>query len=608
MLRHISNSRDFAFFDLVCASVSGLIWFFLPEFKWWPLLLAVLPWFLRLLVGYFPFKRTLFDLPILFFLLTAGLGVWASYDTTNAWEKYWVVVGAIFIYYALAGQPKSNLTYILAVMTGLGVVIASSMFLDTKLSEYTPDLPIIQRFLTGWEATRPELHVTALPPNISGGIIAILLPFSLLLSVEILSKNRAKWNILALLPVFLMVGALFLSSSRGAWGGIAAAVVVLLLIYGSRYTKRYLHPYFRVFLTLVFIAAVFVGVRYIVVDSERLANTFEQAPVSPFGNSRLDLITNSWDLVVDYLFTGGGLRAFPGLYSRYILLIPVLFFEYSHNLYLDIALEQGLVGVLSFIWIISGSLLIGIKRLLKKQDFSQFDYLQLTIVAGLVIVILHGLIDNPLYGMKGTPLLFLLPGLNIALIDTEFPSKTEQRAPSSLFQNKTVWGSILFGLMLLFISQPVINSVKATWYANLGSIYMSKVELSDFPANRFDILSEYEYSGLIEGFFAQTLAHDPSNTTANYRSGLLASQKGDFTAAVAYLRRAYEENSRHRGIRKALGYNYAWAGHPEHAAGLLSEIPEAGYELEVYIWWWETQSRPDLALKSQIALEHLSED
>jgi hypothetical protein len=34
-----------------------------------------------------------------------------------------------------------------------------------------------------------------------------------------------------------------------------------------------------------------------------------------------------------------------------------------------------------------------------------------------------------------------------------------------------------------------------------------------------------------------------------------------------------------------------------------AEIPEARYELEVYVWWWETQGRPDLAAKSQAALD-----
>jgi hypothetical protein len=86
-LKQLVNSRWFPVLDLVCASAASLVWFLRPELSWWPLLLALLPWFIRLASGYFPFKRTPFDLLLLFFLITAGLGVWVSYDTPGALGK-----------------------------------------------------------------------------------------------------------------------------------------------------------------------------------------------------------------------------------------------------------------------------------------------------------------------------------------------------------------------------------------------------------------------------------------------------------------------------------------------------------------------------------------
>ncbi len=607
MLKNKINSRWFSVFDLACASASSLAWFFRPDLGGWPLLLALLPWFLRSIAGFFPFKRTPFDLPLFFFLLTAGLGVWASYDTAGAWDKFWLLVGGIFIYYALAGQPRSNFNLVTSMVAGLGSLIALSVFFDTNLPGYTPDLAIIKRVLSEWVALRPSFQIDALSPNVSGGILAMLLPFSLILS-RIAFKRGIAHGMFSLLPAVLMMGGLFLTSSRGAWAGIAVAAVVLLLLIGSRYIVRYIKPTFLIILSILLIAGVILGIRFAIIESEFVARTLDRFPGFPFGLSRLDLIANSWNLLADFPFTGGGLRAFPGLYSRYILLIPFLFTEYSHHLFMDIFLEQGVIGGLSFMVVLFGSLFWGMVRFARPQSQGQAAYFQLSVIAGLVIVSIHGLIDDPLYAMRGTPLLFLLPGINAALGYAEKSiSTTELIAPVGLLKNKPVWGSILLVFFLSpFLVQSSIKSISAVWYANLGSVHMSKAELRGFPTNKFEALAERDAFEHFEGYFFQALSQDPENITANYRLGLLASQKGDFSTAVTYLEEAYQGNNHHRGIRKALGYNYAWDAQPGQAAEILKGIPEAKQELETYVWWWGTQSRKDLASNSRVALEHLT--
>jgi putative inorganic carbon (hco3(-)) transporter len=607
MLKEKINTRWFQLFDLVCASMSGLAWFFWPELGGWPLTIALLPWILRLIAGSFPFKRTPFDLPLLIFLLTAGLGVWASYNPTIAWEKFWLLVGGIFLYYALAGQPRSNYNLILAMLASLGSFIALSVLFDSNLTGYNPDLAIIQRILAWWDAVRPPIYIEALHPNVSAGIIAMLLPFPLFWSFNSLRRGEIATGFSSLFTAILMTAALFLSSSRGAWVGLAAAALVTLLLYVSRPVLRGLRPNLKVLLVIIFVACLLLGVRFAIIESETIALALDRLPGFPFGISRLDLITNSWGLLADYPFTGGGLRSFPGLYSQYILHIPFLFLEYSHHLYMDIAVEQGIFGLLSFMVVFFGSLLLAVVLFLQKEALDQDAYFQLAIISGLVVVGTHGLIDNPLYSMKGTPLLFLLPGMITALKYATRPSSTtEVSAPSRVLKSRPVWGSTIFIIFLSFLFfQSSFKSLSAAWYANLGSIYMSRVELSDFPANRFVKLPEHEYPDQVRRYFTHALSLDPKNVTANYRLGLLASQWGDFSTAVDYLDQAFEGNSGHRGIRKALGYNYAWIGEPEAAAQILTGLPEARQELETYSWWWGTKNRADLAASSSLAADYL---
>ena len=61
-------------------------------------------------------------------------------------------------------------------------------------------------------------------------------------------------------------------------------------------------------------------------------------------NSRAELLGRGAYFLVDYPITGAGLTSFPGLYSQYMLVIPYFYFTNSHNLFLDVAIEQGVTA------------------------------------------------------------------------------------------------------------------------------------------------------------------------------------------------------------------------------------------------------------------------
>jgi hypothetical protein len=51
-------------------------------------------------------------------------------------------------------------------------------------------------------------------------------------------------------------------------------------------------------------------------------------------------------------------------------------------------------------------------------------------------------------------------------------------------------------------------------------------------------------------------------------------------------------------VIKNLGDSYAWLGEMDKARLYLERIPEAKSELDVYVWWWDTQGRQDLSAKA----------
>jgi lipopolysaccharide biosynthesis regulator YciM len=98
---------------------------------------------------------------------------------------------------------------------------------------------------------------------------------------------------------------------------------------------------------------------------------------------------------------------------------------------------------------------------------------------------------------------------------------------------------------------------------------------------------------------------DATNWIANYHLGLIEMSERDFASASRHLAVAYQQKPGHRGIIKNLGYSYAWLGETDKACLYLGMIPEAESELDVYIWWWDTQGRQDLSANAGLLASRL---
>jgi O-antigen ligase len=123
-------------------------------------------------------------------------------------------------------------------------------------------------------------------------------------------------------------------------------------------------------------------------------------------NTRLELFLRSAYFLEDYPFIGGGLGSFPGLYSQYLLVIPHHYFINSYNLFLDVAIEQGVIGGLVFLLIYVGSVWHASQALLRIQQMAQCFFVWISLFV-LMIVIVHGMFYDYLYSGIGTFLLFL---------------------------------------------------------------------------------------------------------------------------------------------------------------------------------------------------------
>ncbi|MGC9334560.1 MAG: hypothetical protein ACP5JJ_10455, partial [Anaerolineae bacterium] len=74
-IRHRSVPSWLPYADLACAVMAGALWYIRPELGAWPLAIGLVPWAIRLVSTGRPAVRTAFDLPLILFVATAGLGI-----------------------------------------------------------------------------------------------------------------------------------------------------------------------------------------------------------------------------------------------------------------------------------------------------------------------------------------------------------------------------------------------------------------------------------------------------------------------------------------------------------------------------------------------------
>lgn len=590
---------EVAAIELVSVSIAAMIWALDPRAGAWPLLVLLLPWILYPVAGRFPLRRTPLDLPLALFLLTAGLAIWAAYDPDAARGKFWLLLASLFLFQAIVKQPLSNYGMMAGLLLLWGVFYGGFFMLGHDWRAQPADLEAISRMGLRWMEIRPALPVATIHPNIAGGVLAAVAPISVAALLYALHRGRTLTSMFFGLGLITSAFLLFMTSSRAAWLALAVAlggwflwsVLRRALPEGGRHA-RWIMAGLLVFVVLA-------GLALFLIAPGRVMIALNQLPGPASARSRLEVFQDSLHLAGDYLMLGGGLNAFPGLYSEYILVIPHLFLGYAHNLFLDVLIEQGVIGLIAFLGIIVGSLWLLIARIWQGESRSlRVSLTRWAALCGLGVLVLHGMLDDPLYGMGGTPLLFALPALAVAIASPGEDRTARAAEPTDTPARSRAWGwlGVIAGLAALaFVTRHPLG---ALWQANVGAAEMARITLADWPTGVWDEGKDAARLTRPEARFQAALDALPENRTAHHRLGLLAMFRQEYETAAVHLERAYERDPNHRGIQKSLGYTYVWLGNYDQALPLLEPIPEIRQELEVYSWWWETQGRSDLAARA----------
>lgn len=245
-------------------------------------------------------------------------------------------------------------------------------------------------------------------PNELGLVVASLLVLAAGLGVA--TSSRAT-RLLCAVAAALLLGALLLSFSRGAWIGAGVGLAWLALFNPA--ARR----------PLVRLAAVgAVGLVLLTAIGSSLSaslaarlSSIGQPSSNPYDERTL-IWAEALRQIQDRPVSGQGPGAYPTA-AQSALGGVGLSAEHAHQLFLTVAAEYGLFGLTTLLALICGLVFLGTGARVPRAgaiDRRDGATLQPALVATLVAVTAHGLLDYPLRNGVGSALVWLLVGLLVA--------------------------------------------------------------------------------------------------------------------------------------------------------------------------------------------------
>lgn len=429
-------------------------------------------------------------------------------------------------------------------------------------------------------AVNPNVLAAALTPLLASGAAGGVW----LAPTRRRSRQWIWWVALLVWATFWLGGvlALIATGSRGAWAALAAgALVAATWMLRPWAMQRWRTAGFIIDMGLLAAAIAVVAVWVLLLMQPAM-------PAIAMGG-RVALWRAGLALIGDAPFTGAGLRSTMMALSSYVYVLHVGYISHVHNLYLEVAAEQGLIGLVAW-----GFLVISAWAALLQARRRQAPPLamQAAAVAALTALLVHGLVDAGLYASQLAPVLFLPIGVAWA-------AGGRGRRAGLEVRSRWLLGALApLAVVAILFAWP---GSRAAWQANLGAVAQTRAELFLYTWPEWPIQDALRRSPVVDlapatARYQAALALDPANATANRRLGQIALSQGDRTQARQWLEAAYARQPNHPATRLLLGEVYALDGAPAQAAALWRTLDLGMGQLDGRRWWIaETGTAADVA-------------
>jgi len=346
-------------------------------------------------------------------LLWLPVNIWAAVDTVVAWQAAgYLLLGVASYGAAIAWAPLQQRPQMLAwlLVTLAGLLAVTGPLLPTPEVTW-PLIGPLQQAVAPVASRLGE----SINPNILAGAIVVLLPLVVALAVGAPSAPGRRWlrGLLGLLAGLIVV-VVVLAASRGALLGVGAGSLIVIV---------WRWP--RLGWVTLFIVVSAVGVGVWLGPPTWLDQLVSGGAVGGM-DERIEIWSRALYALQDFSFTGVGLGAFnqviPLLYP-YFLISPTVDIPHAHNLVLQVGVDLGIPGLIAWLAILI-TVFVLLVNVLRRQAHDMASTLATGVTGGLAAMLMHGLLDAPLWGTKLAFIPWLLFALAV-LVGTQRSNATQ---------------------------------------------------------------------------------------------------------------------------------------------------------------------------------------
>ena len=345
------------------------------------------------------FSRSNLDIPIAMFLAVMLLSSVTSYARSSSLKIYMVYFVFVCSYYLITNTFKS--------FKQLVPVICTMMICALGVAAYGI-YQHIYGFADGTVWTDTDMFdniatrvvSTFENPNVLGEYLLLMIPVGAALFIAS-DKRVVKVSNLAITAALAL--CMIYTYSRGNWIGLIVAAFLFVLFYDTRFVW--------LGVIAVFAAPMFMGQEVIA----RFASIGDTRDSST--SYRVYIWIGTLRMLRDYWICGIGLGsdAFNMVYPRYSY--AGIIAPHSHNLYLQLLTENGILGLAVFVAIIILYYRDVITCVTKQQRCAQ-KALTVALAAGVFGYLVQGMFDNVWYNYRVFFMFFAIVGLTSAIVNS----------------------------------------------------------------------------------------------------------------------------------------------------------------------------------------------
>ena len=356
---------------------------------------VVLAWSLSILNIVIVIPSASIRLSFLLFLLTFPIGLLVSTNPIRSWQVVAHLIVGVALFVSLINSANSNqrsewIAWGIALL-GIGLLLLEFFYM--VVPEAYPSLFFV---------IKPSIILLrslddTINPNVLSGALIVTIPISVAYVLLYFQNRRWLRFLFYFVCCVLEISMITWLQSRGALWGVMIALMLMLILNGA-YGSHQKSIFFCVLPLTIY----------------TILNVQFNSPILSGLDERLEIWQRALLAIQEFPLTGIGIGNFAQYVAErhpYTLFAPNVSIPHAHNLFLQVAVDLGIPGLISYL-VLLAKLAQMLGDSLKEIEDMQNHFLRIGAAGALVAMLIHGMIDVPMWDSK----LAFLPWLLFALI------------------------------------------------------------------------------------------------------------------------------------------------------------------------------------------------